>query len=142
MQTIIGIVICLIIIVYFLIGFMDTYTEGLVASSTPSTPSTPPKTDGVIASASGGVPLASVVEKIRMDTTALSAIVGIDNNPTNKQLYTDHIDNLLDYYDYQILNELANVKTKPDDGIYDLNKIIKYNQIKEVLSNSHRFLAM
>jgi hypothetical protein len=139
MQTIIGIVICLIIIVYFLIGFMDTYTEGLVASSTPSTP---PKTDGVIASASGGVPLASVVEKIRMDTTALSAIVGIDNNPTNKQLYTDHIDNLLDYYDYQILNELANVKTNPDDGIYDLNKIIKYNQIKEVLSNSHRFLAM
>ena len=118
MQTIIGIVICLIIIVYFLIGFMDTYTEGLVASSKQTTPTTS-NSSGVVASASGGVPLASVVEKIRMDTTALSAIVGIDNNPTNKQLYTEHIDNLLDYYDYQILNELANIKTG-SDGIYDL----------------------
>ena len=52
------------------------------------------------------------VDKIR-------STIGIDNNPTNKQLYADHIDNLLDYYDYQILNEIANVKTGPD-GIYDL----------------------
>jgi hypothetical protein len=143
MQTIIGIVICLIIIVYFLIGFMDTYTEGLVASSKPTTPTTPTTSNssGVVASASGGVPLASVVEKIRMDTTALSAIVGIDNNPTNKQLYTEHIDNLLDYYDYQILNELANIKTG-SDGIYDLTNILKYNKIKEVLNSSHIFLAL
>jgi len=118
---------------------MDTYTEGLTApSATPSTPATP---SGVVASASGGIPLASVVEKIRLDTTALSAIVGIDNNSTNKQLYTEHIDNLLDYYDYQILNELANVKIN-ESGIYDLKNIIKYNQIKEVLIGSHKFLAL
>lgn len=141
MQTIIGIVICLIIIVYFLIGFMDTYTEGLTSptTTTPETPETTPS--GVVASASGGVPLASVVEKIRIDTTALSATIGIDNNPTNKQLYSDHIDNLLDYYDYQILNEIANVKTN-ENGIYDLTNIIKYNQIKEALNGSHTFLAL
>lgn len=139
MQTIIGIVICLIIIVYFLIGFMNTYTEGLTPETTATT--TTPAVSGVVASASGAIPLASVVEKIRMDTTALSATVGIDNNPTNKQLYSDHIDNLLDYYDYQILNEIANVKTD-EDGIYDLHKIIKYNQIKEALTSSHTFLAL
>jgi hypothetical protein len=138
MQTIIGIVICLIIIVYFLIGFVDTYTEGLTSDTATTTPTTPP-TSGVVASV--GVPLASVVEKIRMDTTALSAVVGIDNNPTNKQLYSDHIDNLLDYYDYQILNELANIKTGKD-GIYDLTNIMKYNKIKEALNGSHTFLAL
>jgi len=140
MQTIIGIVICLIIIVYFLIGFVDTYTEGLTSDTTPTTTTTP-AVGGVVASASVGVPLASVVEKIRMDTTALSAIVGIDNNPTNKQLYSDHIDNLLDYYDYQILNEIANVKTG-GDGIYDLTNIMKYSKIKEALNSSHTFLAL
>jgi hypothetical protein len=119
---------------------MDTYTEGLTPTTT--TPETTKTTSsGVVASASGGVPLASVVEKIRIDTTALSATIGIDNNPTNKQLYSDHIDNLLDYYDYQILNEIANVKTN-ENGIYDLNKIIKYNQIKEALNGSHTFLAL
>jgi translation initiation factor 2 gamma subunit (eIF-2gamma) len=116
---------------------MDTYTEGLVASSTSTTPTTP-KTSGVVASVSGDIPLASVVEKIRIDTTALSALVGIANN---KELYTEHIDNLLDYYDYQILNELANVKVGAD-GTYDLSNIIKYDKIKEVLTNSHRFLAL
>ena len=138
MQVIIGIVICLIIIVYFLIGFMNTYTEGLTSATTTTPVAT---TTGVVASASGAIPLASVVEKIRMDTTALSATIGIDNNPTNKQLYSDHIDNLLDYYDYQILNEIANVKTN-ENGIYDLSKIIKYNQIKEALTSSHTFLAL
>jgi hypothetical protein len=137
MQTIIGIVICLIVIVYFLIGFMDThaypYQEGLTDDST--------GTGGVVSNASGAVPLASVVEKIHIATTALGSTVGIDNNPTNTQLYTDHIDNLLDYYDYQILNEIANVKTGAD-GVYDLTNIIKYNQIKDALQGSQKFLAL
>ena len=138
MQVIIGIVICVIIIIYFSIGFMNTYTEGLEDTKTETKTKT---TSGVVASASGAVPLASVVDKIRIDTTALSAIIGIDNNPTNKQLYADHIDNLLDYYDYQILNELANIKTDKN-GIYNLSNIIEYNKIKEALTSSHTFLAL
>ena len=139
MQVIIGIVICVIIIIYFLIGFMNTYTEGLDDTTSPATKTS--TTSGVVASASGAIPLASVVDKIRIDTAALSATIGIDNNPTNKQLYADHIDNLLDYYDYQILNELANIKTDTS-GIYDLHKIIEYNKIKETLNGSHTFLAL
>ena len=144
MQTIIGIVICLIVIVYFLIGFMDThaypYQEGLTDGTPPATATATAKSS-VVSNASGAVPLASVVEKIQISTSALGTTVGIDNNPTNVRLYTDHIDNLLDYYDYQILNEIVNVKTGAD-GVYDLSNIIKYNQIKDALQGSQKFLAL
>jgi len=133
MQTIIGIVICLIIIVYFLIGFMDTY-EGMVAQKSTASPTT----TAVVANASGGIPLASVVEKVQKDTADLGSTIGID---INKKLYTDHIDNLLDYYDYQILNELANV-TKNSRGVYDLSKINDYKKMKDALVDSQKFLEL
>lgn len=138
MQTIIGIVICLIIIVYFLIGFMDTY-EGMADPSISTSNALPAKTaNTVVSSASGAIPLASVVDKVQQDTISLGSTIGVD---INKKLYSDHIDNLLDYYDYQILNELANVKTN-SKGVYDLSKINEYKKTKDALVDSQKFLEL
>lgn len=136
MQTVIGIVICLIVVIYFVIGFMNTY-EGLTTSE--NTDST--KTTGtVVANASGAIPLTAVATTTQADSAGLGNLVGVINNPANVLTYENTINNLLDYYDYQTLNAIANVKPDPTTGVYNLDNIIKYKQTKDALNDSLTFL--
>jgi hypothetical protein len=137
MQTVIGIVICLIVVIYFVIGFMNTY-EGLTTSET--TGSTTVKTGTVVANASGAIPLTAVDTTTQADSVGLGNLVGVINNPANVLTYENTINNLLDYYDYQTLNAIANVKPDPTTGVYNLDNIIKYKQTKDALNDSLTFL--
>ena len=136
MQTIIGIGICLIVVVYFSIGFMNTYHEGMTAPASDTTSG--PK---VVANASGVVSLKTVAQNIQTHVDAIGQTVGIIDNSTNIATYTDIIDNLLNYYDYQILSDIANAQPN-SNGKYDLNNIIRYKEIKIALNDSLDFLQL
>jgi len=133
MQTVIGIVICLIVVIYFVIGFMNTY-EGLTGTDSTKTTGT------VVANASGAIPLTAVATTTQADSAGLGNLVGVINNPANVLTYENTINNLLDYYDYQTLNAIANVKPDPTTGVYNLDNIIKYKQTKDALNDSLTFL--
>ena len=135
MQTVIGIVIFLIVVIYFVIGFMNTY-EGLTGENTGSTTTT----GTVVANASGAIPLTAVATTTQADSAGLGNLVGVINNPANVLTYENTINNLLDYYDYQTLNAIANVKPDPTTGVYNLDNIIKYKQTKDALNDSLTFL--
>ena len=136
MQTVIGIVICLIVVIYFVIGFMNTY-EGLTTSENTGSTTT---TGTVVANASGAIPLTAVATTTQADSAGLGNLVGVINNPANVLTYENTINNLLDYYDYQTLNAIANVKPDPTTGVYNLGNIIKYKQTKDALNDSLTFL--
>ena len=136
MQTIIGIGICLIVVVYFSIGFMNTYHEGMTAPASDTTSG--PK---VVANASGAVSLKTVAQNIQTHVDAIGQTVGIIDNSTNIATYTDIIDNLLNYYDYKTLNDIANAQ--PDaNGEYNLKSIAQYKVIKDALNESLTFLQL
>ena len=139
MQTVIGIVICLIIGIYFLIGFMETYNgsgfmntyEGLETKTTGSV--------GV------GVPLTTAVENSAKAVATLKTIVPAVSNGDNKALYSQHIDNLLDYCDWTILDIINNATPDPSTGKYNgdaLNQITHYAKIKDALNGSSAFLDL
>jgi len=132
MQTVIGIVICLIVVIYFVIGFMNTYEGYETTGST--------TTGTVVANASGVIPLTAVATPTQTDSVGLGNLVGVINNPANVLTYENTINNLLDYYDYQTLNAIANVKPDPTTGVYNLDNIIKYKQTKDALNDSLTFL--
>lgn len=140
MQTIIGIGICLIVVIYFAIGFMKTYEEGLTdASSSATTTTTTANTTKVVANASGSISLSTVAQNIQTNVEALANTIGIIDNPKNVENYVNIIDSLLDYCDYQVLNTIANVKADAN-GNYDLTGIARYKSIKDSLNDSLVFL--
>ena len=135
MQTVIGIVICLIVGIYFLIGFMNTYEnngyaglyEGLETIAAPVT-----------------VPLTTAVANSTNAAATLKTKVAPVNNGDNKSLYVKHIDNLLDYCDLSILNIINNA-TLDAESKYDikmLDDIVRYAKIKDALTGSQAFLDL
>jgi hypothetical protein len=137
MQTVIGIVICLIVGIYFLIGFMNTHEnngysglyEGL-ETATATAPTT--------------VPLTTAVANSTNAVLTLKTKVAAVNNGDNKSLYVKHIDNLLDYCDLSILNIINNA-TLDAEAKYDakyLDEIVRYSKIKEALTGSQAFLDL
>ena len=134
MQTTIGIIICLIVIVIFSIGYMNSY-EGLETGTTATTATT---TSGrTISSPTGDVPLSTVVENSTKAMTAKETIVGLSQN---KDQYAELINNLLDYYDNRSIIEIANAK--PDkNGEYNLSRIVEYKMIKDALVQSLEFVS-
>jgi hypothetical protein len=137
MQTIIGIVICLVVIVYYVICFMNQYQEGLENNTTPA--ATP--TSGV-ATSPGLVPLATVATDIHKEVDAVANLSGILSNKDNVTRYETIIDDLLDYYDHQTLIALANIKKDPTLDVYELRRIIQYKEIKVALNESLTFLQL
>jgi len=135
MQTIIGIVICLVVIVYYVICFMNQYQEGLESATTPTT------TSGV-ATSPGLVPLATVATDLKKEVDAVAVLSGILSNKDNVTRYETMIDDLLDYYDHQTLIALANIKKDPVSGVYDLKKVVQYKEIKTALNESLAFLQL
>ena len=134
MQTIIGIGICLIVVIYFSIGFMNTYHEGLTST-------TPVESGQVVASASGAVSLKTAAEQKQNHSDALGQTIGVIDNPINVATYTEMIDNLLNYYDYQTLIDISNAQ--PDaNGKYDLKSIAQYKAIKDALNDSLAYLHL
>lgn len=138
MQTIIGIVICLVVIVYYVICFMNQYQEGM-ESADPTTATT--TTTSGVATSPGLVPLATIATDIRKEVDAVANLSGILSNKDNVKMYETIIDDLLDYYDHQTLIALANIK-KDTKGVYDLSIIYKYKEIKNSLNDSLAFLQL
>lgn len=132
MQTTIGIIICLIVIVIFAVGYMNSY-EGLTTGATTTAGETTSKT---ITSPTGAVPLSTVVENSEKAMTAKETIVGVSQN---KDKYTELIHNLLDYYDNRSINDIANAK-QDENGEYNLSSIVEYKNIKDALIQSLEYI--
>jgi hypothetical protein len=133
MQTTIGIIICLIVIVIFSISYMSSY-EGL----TNETPTTTATTSGsTITSPTGDVPLSTVVDNAEKAAVAKETIIGLSQN---KSEYAELINHLLDYYDNRSINEIANAK-QDENGDYDLSSIVQYKNIKEALIQSLEYVS-
>lgn len=131
MQTTIGIIICLIVIVIFAVGYMNVF-EGL--TTTPTTTANPSGT--TITSPTGAIPLSTVVENSEKAMTAKETIVAVSQN---KDKYTELIHNLLDYYDNRSINDIANA-TQDENGEYNLKKIVEYKNIKDALIQSLEYI--
>lgn len=133
MQTVIGIGICLIVGIYFLIGFMNTY-EGLE----------PNKASTATTATSATVPLTTALANSTNAAATMKTKVPAVNNGDNKSLYIKHIDNLLDYCDLSILNIINNASLDGESK-YDakyLDEIVRYAKIKEALTGSQAFLDL
>ena len=138
MQTIIGIVICLIVIVIFAIGYMNSY-EGLTTSTSSTTPpaASSSTTTTTTTSPTGSVSLKTVVENAEKASTAKETTIGLS---TNKNDYAELINHLLDYYDNRIIYEIANAKQDENED-YDLSSIVQYKNIKETLIQSLEYVS-
>lgn len=135
MQTIIGIGICLIVVIYFSIGFMNTYHEGMTDPATIKTK----EGSKVVASAGGTVSLKTAAKNKQEHVEAILPTLGL--NKDNIETYTEMIDNLLNYYDYQTLIDISNAQ--PDaNGKYDLKSIAQYKAIKDALNDSLAYLQL
>lgn len=135
MQTIIGIVICLIVGIYFLIGFMNTH-EGLQDNSNPIATTAKPVPITV--------PLTSALANSTNAVATMKTIVPAVNNSENKRLYTQHIDNLMDYCDLSILNIINNA-VPTAEGVYNVHQIydiVKFSDIKEALVGAQGFIDL
>jgi hypothetical protein len=128
MQTTIGIIICLIVIVIFSIGCMNSY-EGIETGPATSTSKT-------ITSPTGDVPLSKVVENAGKAMTDKETIISLSQN---KDQYTELIHNLLDYYDNRTINDIANAR-QDKNGEYDLSSIVQYKNIKDALVQSLEYI--
>jgi len=133
MQTIIGIVICVIVIIIFAIGYMNHY-EGLTTATTEAT--TTATTGKTITSPSGDIPLKTAVENAEKAATAKEATI---NFTQNKSDYAEQINHLLDYYDNRTIDDIANAR-QDENGDYDLSSIIRYKNIKEALVQSLEYI--
>ena len=132
MQTTIGIIICLIVIVIFAVGYMNVF-EGLTTGAT----TTAAKPSGTtITSPTGDVPLSTVVENSEKAMSAKETVVGVSQN---KDKYTELIHNLLDYYDNRSINYIANAK-QDENGEYNLSSIVEYKNIKDALIQSLEYM--
>ena len=106
MQTIIGIVICLIVIVIFAIGYMNSY-EGLTTAPTSETTLAATATATTTTSPTGSISLKTVVENAEKAATAKETTISLSQN---KDDYAELINHLLDYYENLIIHEIANAK--------------------------------
>jgi hypothetical protein len=132
MQTTIGIIICLIVIVIFAVGYMNVF-EGLTTGATTAAA----KPSGTtITSPTGDVPLSTVVENSEKAMSAKETVVGVSQN---KDKYTELIHNLLDYYDNRSINDIANAK-QDENGEYNLSSIVEYKNIKDALIQSLEYM--
>ena len=59
----------------------------------------------------------------------------------NKVLYTNIINDLLDYYDNETLIELSKVRPNAN-GKYNLKRVAEYKEIKDALNESLAYLEI
>ena len=135
MQTIIGIVICVIVIIIFTIGYMNNYEGATDKTSTETTPTTA-TTGKTITSPSGDIPLKTAVENAEKAATAKEATINLTQNKSD---YAEQINHLLDYYDNRTIDDIANAR-QDENGDYDLSSIIRYKNIKEALIQSLEYI--
>ena len=136
MQTVIGIVICLIVGIYFLIGFMNTHDNGLMNHGS--------LMEGLETNTSTMVPLTTALANSENALKTLKTRVPAVNNGDNKSLYIQHIDNLLDYCDLSILNIINNMELNEKSRYKEkhLDEIHRYVKIKDALTGSQIFLDL
>lgn len=132
MQTTIGIVICLIVIIVFAISYMNT-SEGATDKTSTTTTATTATTR---TSPTGEIPLTTVVENAEKAATAKETTIGLSQNKSD---YAEQINHLLDYYDNRSIFDIANAK-QDKNGDYDLSSIVKYKAIKDALIQSLEYI--
>lgn len=132
MQTIIGIVICLIVIIIFSVELMGSHYEGLTSGATKTAPK-----KSVTTSPSGEIPLKTVVENANQAAIAKETTIGLSQN---KDQYQELINHLLDYYDNRIIYEITNAK-QDDNGDYKLESILTLKNIKNALLESLEYVS-
>jgi hypothetical protein len=113
---------------------MNNY-EGLTTAPATTTTTTP-TTGKTITSATGDVPLRTVVENAEKAATAKETTIALTQN---KEDYAEQINHLLDYYDNRTIHDIANAK-QDENGEYDLSSIIRYKNIKEALIQSLEYI--
>ena len=143
MQTIIGIVICIIVILYFITGFMNTY-EGLEDKTSGSATAT--------AAQSSAIGTTQILPPTVAKTNSQDAVAGLrtmlPSIVDNKNLYIEHIDNLLDFCDLSILDIINNKLPVNDDKTYssealrNLKYIVEFSKIKDALIGSQAYLDL
>ena len=145
MQTIIGIVICIIVILYFITGFMNTY-EGLEDKTSGSATTTSTTMQ------SSTIGTTKILPPTVAEANSRDAVAGlrtmIPSIVDNKKLYTSHIDNLLDLCDLSILDIINNKLPINDDKTYsseamrNLKHIVEFSKIKDALIGSQAYLDL
>ena len=130
MQTTVGIVICLIVIIIFAISYMNN-SEGL--SNAPKTATT---TASIATSPTGAIPLSIVLKNAEEAATAKETTIALSQNKSD---YAEHINHLLDYYDNRTIYDIINSK-QDKNGEYDLSSIVQYKLIKDTLIQSLEYI--
>ena len=128
MQTTVGIVMCLTVIIIFAISYMNT-SEG-ITTATPTTTAT------IATSPTGAIPLSIVIKNAEDAATSKETIIALSQN---KSEYVEHINHLLDYYDNRTIYEIINSK-QDKNGEYNLSKITEYKMIKDTLIQSLEYI--
>lgn len=132
--TIIGIVICLIFIIYLGINYFKI-SEGIDSEqgSRGSTGDTHPK---LMTSPTGTLTPEVVAKNTGEEKDKIHNLLNIK---TNKAVYEDIVSNMIDYYDNLILlNIVGATKDKHDN--YNIDQIVKYKLVKDALIDANGFL--
>jgi hypothetical protein len=108
-------------------------SEGATDKTSTTTTATTGKT---ITSATGDVPLTTVVENAEKAATAKETTIALTEH---KNEYAEQINHLLDYYDNRTIFDIANAK-QDKNGDYDLSSIVKYKAIKDALIQSLEYI--
>jgi amino acid transporter len=121
--TIIGMVICLIFIIYLGINYFKI-SEGIDSEG------------GLVTSPTGTLTPEVVAKNIGEEKDKIFNLLNIK---THKASYEDIVSNLIDYYDNLILLTIVGA-TKDKNDNYNIGKIAQYKSIKDTLIDANGFL--
>jgi len=130
--TIIGMVICLIFIIYLGINYFKI-SEGI-----DSEPSTDGSTGGtkLVTSPTGTLTPEVVAKNIGEEKDKIQNLLNIK---THKSTYEDIVSNMIDYYDNLILLNIVGA-TKDKNDNYNIDQIAQYKLVKDALIDANGFL--
>lgn len=124
--TIIGMVICLIFIIYLGINYFKI-SEGIDSEGGETK---------LVTSPTGTLTPEVVAKNISEEKDKIQNLLNIK---THKSTYEDILSNMIDYYDNLILLKILEAKQNKD-GQYVLDGIIRYKTIKDALIDANGFL--
>lgn len=124
--TIIGMVICLIFIIYLGINYFKI-SEGIDSEGGGTQ---------LVTSPTGTLTPEVVAKNIGEEKDKIFNLLNIK---THKSTYEDIVSNLIDYYDNLILLTIVGA-TKDKNDNYNISKIAQYKSIKDALIDANGFL--
>jgi hypothetical protein len=125
--TIIGMVICLIFIIYLGINYFKI-SEGIDSD---------PDETKLVTSPTGTLTPEVVAKNIGEERDKIKNLLNIK---THKSTYEDIVSDMIDYYDNLILLKILEAKQSTKTGDYLLYGIVQYKLIKDALIDANGFL--